>query len=53
MILDIFTVPEFERLTCFYLTISEIFEVFQYFNLEIDFLKNENFFQKTGPTFFS
>ena len=30
------------------MTISEKFKRFQYFNLEIDFLENENLFQKTG-----
>ena len=40
--------PEFESLACFHLTISGNFEGFQYFNLEIDFLKNENIFQKAG-----
>ena len=30
----------------FYVTISENFERFQYFNFETDFLENENFFQK-------
>ena len=28
------------------MTISERFEHFQYFNFEIDFLENENFFKK-------
>ena len=27
--------------------------VFQYFNVETNFLENENLFQKTGVTFFS
>ena len=45
--------PPFERSACFYVTISENFEHFQYFNLETDFLENENFFQKTGVPFFS
>ena len=35
----------------FYVTISEDFEHFQYFNFETDFLENENFFQKTGVKF--
>ena len=29
--------PPFERSTCFYVTISENFEHFQYFNFETDF----------------
>ena len=33
------------------MTISESFEHFQYFNLEIDVLENENLFQKTGVRF--
>ena len=37
----------------FYVTISENFERFQYFNFEADFLENGNFFQKTGVPFFS
>ena len=36
--------PPFERSVCFYVTISGKFEHFQYFNLETDFLENENFF---------
>ena len=43
--------PPFERY--FYVTISENFEHFQYFNCETDFLENENVFQKTGVQFFS
>ena len=45
--------PPLERSACFYVTISENFEHFQYFNFETDFLENENFFQKTGVLFFS
>ena len=45
--------PPFERSACFYVTISENFEHFQYFNFEKDFLENENFFQKTGVLFYS
>ena len=41
-----------ERSSCFYVTISENFEHFQYFNFKTDFLENENFFQKTGLGFF-
>ena len=37
----------------FYVTISENFEHFQYFNFKTDFRENENFFQKTGAPFFS
>ena len=44
---------QFERLACFYVTISESFKRFQYFNFETDFLENENLFQKTGAPFFS
>ena len=43
----------FKRSACFYVTISEYFERFQYFNFETDFLENENFFQKTGLKLFS
>ena len=43
--------PEFERSGYFYVTISENFEGFKYFNLEINFLKNENLFQKAGASF--
>ena len=45
--------PPFERLACFYVTISGNFERFQYFNFETNFLENENLFQKTGVPFFS
>ena len=38
--------PSFERSACFYVTISENFEHFHYFNFETDFLENENFFKK-------
>ena len=50
---DFQTSLPFERSTCFYVTISENFEHFQYFNFETDFLENENFFHKTGVPFFS
>ena len=43
----------FERLACFYLTISESFKRSRYFNFETNFLENENIFQKTGVPFFS
>ena len=43
--------PEFERSAYFYVTISGNFEGFKYFNLEINFLKNENLFQKAGASF--
>ena len=35
---------------CFFrhVTITGSFELFQYFNFESNFLKNENFLQKTG-----
>ena len=42
----------FERSVCFYEIISGNFEHFQYFNLETDFLENENLFEKTGVPFF-
>ena len=45
--------PPFERLACFYVTISESFKRFQHFNFETNFLENENLFQKTGEPFFS
>ena len=34
------------------MTTSGSFERFQYFNFEADFLKNENFLQKTEVPFF-
>ena len=40
--------PPFERSACFYVTISENFERFQYFNFKTDFLQIGNQFQKTG-----
>ena len=43
--------PPFERLACFYVTITENFKRFQYFNFETDFLLNGNLFQKTGVPF--
>ena len=45
--------PPFERLACFYVTISESFKHFQYFNFETNFLKNENLSHTTGVTLFS
>ena len=36
--------PRFKRLACFYVTISENFERFQYFNFETEFPENENLF---------
>ena len=45
--------PPFERSAYFYVTISESFKSFQYFNFETNFLANENLFQKTGVQFFS
>ena len=45
--------PPCESLACFYVTISESFKRFQYFNFETDFLENEDLFQKTGVPFFS
>ena len=43
----------FERSACFYVTISEKFEHFQYFNFETDFLENKNLLNKTRVSFFS
>ena len=43
----------FERSACFYVTISESFKRFQYFDFETNFLENENLFQKTGVPSFS
>ena len=45
--------PSLDRSASFYVTISENFEHFQYFNYETDFLESKNFFQKTGVPFFS
>ena len=42
-----------ERSAYFYVTISERFKGFHYFNFERNFLENENFVQKTGVPFFS
>ena len=39
--------PPFERSTCFYVTISESFKRFQYFNFETNFLENKNFLVET------
>ena len=50
---DLQNSPPFERLACFYVTISENFERFQQCNFKTDFLENENLFQKTGVLFFS
>ena len=43
--------PPFERLACFHVTLAANFECYQYFNFEINFLKNENLFQKSGVPF--
>ena len=40
--------PPFERSACFYVTISESFKRFQYFNFETNFRENGKLFQKTG-----
>ena len=47
--------PLFDRLACFYVTITGNFERFRYFDFdfETDFLENENLFQKTVILFFS
>ena len=42
--------PPFERPVCFYVTISENFEHFKYF--ETDFLEKKNAFQNSGSTVF-
>ena len=44
---DLQNSPLFERSACFYVTISENFEHFQYFNFQTDFVENKNLFQKT------
>ena len=51
--MDFLNDPPFERWACFYVTISENFKRFQYFNFETNFLENQNLFQKTGVPFFS
>ena len=43
--------PPFGRSACFYMSISESFKHFQFFDFKTDFLKNENFFQKLGECF--
>ena len=43
----------FEKLACFYVTITENFEHLQYLNFESNFAKIENQFQKAGVMFFS
>ena len=43
--------PPLERSACFYVTISESFERFQYSTFEKNFLQNEKLFQKTGVPF--
>ena len=45
--------PPFEKSACFYVTICENFKRFQQFNVETDFLENENLCQKTGVPSFS
>ena len=52
MALGIFRIV-LERSACFYVTISDNFERFQYFQFETAFLENENLFLKTGVSFFS
>ena len=51
MALGIFNIALHLRSACFYVTISENFKRFQYFNFETDFPENENLFQKTGVRF--
>ena len=43
--------PPFERSACFYVTISESFKRFQYFNFETNFLENEKLFRKLEHRF--
>ena len=52
--MEIFTIGTlpFNRLACSCGTITGDFERFHFFNLETDFLKNENFFIKTEYRFF-
>ena len=50
---DLQNSPSFERLTCFYVTVSESFKRFQYFNVKTNFLENGNLFQKTVVPFIS
>ena len=45
--------PPFERSAYFYVTVTGNSEHFQYYNFEINFLENENLFQKTVVFFFS
>ena len=45
-------ISPFERLACFYVTITGNFKRFQYFKLETIFLKNENFFSENWSTLF-
>ena len=42
----------FQRSACLYVTISESFKRFQYFNFETNFLENEALFQKNWSTAF-
>ena len=44
--------PPFQRMACFYLTISESFERFQYLKFETSFLESEKFFKKLEYSFF-
>ena len=44
--------PPFESSACFYVTISENFKCFQYFDFEIDFLENKNLFSENWSTAF-
>ena len=43
--------PPPKRSACLYVTISENFERFQYFNFEKDFWKTKTFFKKLLPVF--
>ena len=52
MVLGTFKDP-FEGSACFPVIITGNSERFQYVNFETNFLKNENFLQKTGVPIFS
>ena len=44
--------PPLQRMACFYLTLSESFERFQYLKFETNFLESEKFFKKLEYSFF-
>ena len=39
---DLQSSPVFERSACFYVTITESFKRFKYFNFDLNFLESEN-----------